>query len=150
MIEVEELREDEIRGLLSRLHYGHLAVADDDVPYVVPVHFAYDNGEIIVYTTDGKKSVIINKNPLVCLQAEEVIDNEHWESVIVNGKAIRLTEDIEIANALKLITSINPTLTPAISVHWLDNWVKENIPVIYHIAPERSSGLRAASRTDAR
>ncbi len=145
MITVEELNDTEIGEVLRRVGYGHLACSRDDVPYVIPVHFAYDAGRIVVYTTEGKKSEIIAENPLVCLQAEDVIDNQHWESVIVNGTATRLTDEDEREATMRLITSVNPTLTPAVSIQWLDSWVRENLEVIYVITPDRKSGRRAVS-----
>lgn len=144
MIEIQEMTDHQIEDLLRRTGYGHLACSADDRPYLVPVHFAYDNGEIVVYTTEGKKSEIIAQNPAVCLQAEEVTDNQNWQSVIVDGRARRVTDVDEREAALKLITAINPTLTPAVSVRWLDSWVRENIEAVYRIKPDHISGRRAS------
>lgn len=143
MIEIEELSDREIDELLSRVGYGHLACSVDDDPYVVPVHFAYRGGQIFVYTTEGKKSQMIGNNPRVCLQAEEVVNNQNWESVIVTGVAERITEPSEREAALAAITTVNPTLTPAVSIHWLDNWIRENIEVVFRIDPVRTTGRRA-------
>ena len=82
MLEVEEMGNSEIENLLSRIGYGHLACAKDNEPYVVPIHYAYSKPYIYIYTTLGKKAEIINKNPRVCLQVEEVVNNKHWHSVI--------------------------------------------------------------------
>jgi nitroimidazol reductase NimA-like FMN-containing flavoprotein (pyridoxamine 5'-phosphate oxidase superfamily) len=148
MIEVKELSDNEIVELLRRTGYGHLACARDGEPYVVPVHFAYDDGDIYVYTTEGKKFEIIRENPRVCLQAEEVTDNQHWQSVIVDGEAIQIVNEEDRERAMKLITAINPTLTPAVSIHWMDNWVRENIEVIYRIHPLSLSGRRSSGSID--
>jgi uncharacterized protein len=145
MIEVKELSDDEIVELLKRTGYGHLACSRDGKPYMVPIHFAFDNGAIYVYTTEGKKYEIIKDNPRVCLQAEEVIDNQHWQSVIVDGEAQQILDEAERERAMKLIVAVNPTLTPAVSVRWLDNWVRENIEVIYRIYPLQMSGRRSAT-----
>lgn len=146
MIEVEEMSDPEIDELLGRVGYAHLACSRDDQPYVVPVHYAYSGGEIFVYTTEGKKSEFIAANPRVCLQAEDVTDNQHWESVIVDGVATRLIGEAERDNAFKKIVEINPTLTPAVSIHWMDEWIRENIEVIYRIVPDRMTGRRAVVR----
>lgn len=147
MVEVEELNSAEIEELLKSIGYGHLACSHNDIPYVVPVHFAFDDGVIFIYTTEGKKSVIIHENPNVCLEAEMVVDNQNWQSVIVNGVAERLRDETERQHALELITKANPTLSPAVSIRWLDNWVRENIEVVYRITPERTSGRRARAET---
>ncbi|MBX7055965.1 MAG: pyridoxamine 5'-phosphate oxidase family protein [Pyrinomonadaceae bacterium] len=148
MLEVQELSRPQIIELLERLDYGHLACSLNDHPYVIPVHFAYDNGEIFIYTTEGKKSRILAANPRVCLQFEEVIDNQNWVSVIVDGEAARVTDAKERERILGLIVAINPTLTPAVSIHWMDNWVRENIEVLYRIVPLEINGRRAARNTD--
>jgi len=147
MIEVKELSDNEIVELLKRTGYGHLACTRDGEPYVVPIHFAFDDGEIFVYTTEGKKYEIIRSNPRICLQAEEVIDNQHWQSVIVDGEAIQITDETERERAMKLIIRVNPTLTPAVSVRWIDSWVRENIEVIYRIHPLQMSGRRSSAGT---
>jgi nitroimidazol reductase NimA-like FMN-containing flavoprotein (pyridoxamine 5'-phosphate oxidase superfamily) len=147
MIEVEELSNAEIDVVLSRVGFGHLACCRGDKPYVVPVHYAATEGAIYVYTTEGKKADIINENPNICLQIEEVRDNRHWQSVIVDGVAARVGPGEERDRALQLIVARNPTLTPAVSIHWMDDWVRENIEVIYRIDIESTSGRRAVERT---
>lgn len=147
MIEIEDLTDAEISDLLMRVGYGHLACCQDDRPYVVPVHYAYDGISIFIYTTEGKKFEIIRHNPNVCLQVEEVVDNRHWLSAVIDGIAIGLTHGPERGRALELVVSANPTLTPAVSIRWMDDWVRENIEVIYRITPTMTSGRRSVDRT---
>ena len=143
MIEVEEMSDNEISDLLTRLNYGHLACSSNDKPYVVPVNFTFDGGEIFIYTTDGKKSRIIDANPQVCLQTEDVKDRQHWYSIIIDGSAERIADPVERERVMKLILANNPTLTPAVSIHWMDNWVRENIEIVYRIKPTMTSGRRS-------
>jgi nitroimidazol reductase NimA-like FMN-containing flavoprotein (pyridoxamine 5'-phosphate oxidase superfamily) len=140
MIEIQEMTNSEIDEVLAQVGYGHLACARNNRPYVVPIHYAYDKLKIYIYTTDGKKTDIIRDNPQVCLQVEQVVDNGDWRSVIVDGEAERVTDREERENAIKLIRSGNPTLTPAISIRWMDNWVRENIEVVYRIRPTTITG----------
>jgi len=149
MLEVEDLSESEITEILSRVGYGHLACCRDNRPYVMPIHYAYGDGNIFIYTTEGKKFEIIKENPNVCLQIEEVNDNQHWQSVIVDGVATQLTGGAERDRALELIAAANPTLTPAVSIRWIDDWVRENIEVIYRVTPTATSGRRSLDRTGA-
>lgn len=140
MIEVREMDDKEINDVLMRMGYGHLACSVNDQPYLVPIHYAYASPIFYVYTTEGKKSEIIDENPKVCLQVEDVKDNKHWKSVIVTGRAERLVDEKLREAALEAILWVNPTLTPAVSIHWMDNWVRENIEVIYSIAPSEITG----------
>ena len=147
MIQVEELSEAEIKKILERVGYGHLACTRDNQPYVVPVHYAYAGGTVFIYTTEGKKFDIINTNPSVCLQVEEVTDNQHWQSVIVDGIAEQITDKNEREKALKIIVEANPTLTPAMSIRWMDNWVRENIAVVYRVTATSVTGRRTVNRS---
>lgn len=147
MIEIFDLSDSEIKELLARVGYGHLACCRDDKPYVVPVHYGYSGETIYIYTTEGKKADIIADNPSVCLQIEEVHDNRHWQSVIVDGQAVKLGPGDERDKALDAIVSVNPTLTPAVSIRWLDEWVRENIEVIYRIDVDMMSGRRTRDRS---
>ena len=148
MIEVRELSNNEIEEFIARLDYGHLACSDGGEPYVVPVHYAYDNGYIYIYTTQGKKSEILSKNPRICLQIEDVKNNQDWTSVIVYGEAQELTNEAERAKAVGEVVRLNPTLTPAVSIHWMDNWVRENIEVVYRIVPLETSGRESVARSE--
>lgn len=147
MIEIEDLDRRSTEQLLGSLNYGHLGCSEDGQPYVVPIHFAVSGSDVYLYTTDGKKSRIIESNPRVCLQAEDVVDNENWRSVIVLGKAVRVVDEDERTKAIELISAVNPRMTPAISVRWMDSWVKENIEVIYRIEPASITGRGTVSRT---
>lgn len=146
MIEIEEMRASEAREVLTQLNYAHLAVAKDNIPYVVPVHYAFDGRDLFIYTTEGKKADIIKVNPEICLQAEDVEDNEHWKSVMVSGTAEQITDEDSRQKALDLILKINPKLTPAISIRWMDSWVRENIEVIYRITPRAVTGRQTLKR----
>ena len=63
-----------------------------------------------------------------------------WRSVIVNGDAEQITDRIEREEVVKLIRSTNPALTPAISIRWMDNWIRENVEVVYRIKPYMIAG----------
>lgn len=146
MIEIEDMRKAEIEEILSGVGYGHLGCSDKGQPYVVPVHYAYDAPSIYVYTTEGKKTEIIRENPRVCLQVEKVVSNQDWKSVIVYGSAEQVSDAAERDRAIALVAMINPTLTPAVSIRWMDNWVRENIEVILKISSEFSTGRMSVDR----
>ena len=140
MIAVEEMNKGEIREVLKRVGYGHLGMARGNYPYVVPVQYAYDDPYIYIYTTEGKKTEIINDNPEVCLQVEDVKTDQDWVSIIATGTAERITDKTERKRALEFILESNPSLTPALSVRWMDNWIRENKEVIYRVEPRMLTG----------
>ena len=146
MVEIEEMTDSEIRETLKRLNYAHLACCKDDLFYVVPVHYSYDGEHIFIYTTEGKKAEMLRVNPELCLQAEDVLDNEHWVSVIAFGQAEQLSDEEERQAALDRILEVNPRLTPAVSIRWMDSWVRENVEVIYRVRPRKVTGRRTIDR----
>jgi nitroimidazol reductase NimA-like FMN-containing flavoprotein (pyridoxamine 5'-phosphate oxidase superfamily) len=145
MIEIKDMTFSDIDALLDRVGYGHLGCAKDNHPYVVPIHFSYDDHTIYIYTTEGKKSEMIDANSEVCLQVEEVTNSENWLSVIVVGDAEKLTEDKDRKKALAAIYATNPNLKPAVNFQWIDPWVRQqhDVEVIYRINRRATSGRRA-------
>jgi nitroimidazol reductase NimA-like FMN-containing flavoprotein (pyridoxamine 5'-phosphate oxidase superfamily) len=82
---VAEMSRQECEHLLSRLGYGRLGCARNNQPYVVPVYFAYEPGCLYGFATMGQKIEWMRSNPLVCVQAEEVLNDTEWSSVVVSG-----------------------------------------------------------------
>jgi nitroimidazol reductase NimA-like FMN-containing flavoprotein (pyridoxamine 5'-phosphate oxidase superfamily) len=140
MIAVEEMSNGQIKEVLRSVGFGHLGMARGIHPYVVPIHFAYDEPHIYIYTTEGKKTEIIKDNPEVCLQVEAVKSDRDWVSVIATGEVLKITDKAEHERALEFILAANPTLTPAISIRWMDSWVRENIEVVYRLTPRMLTG----------
>src|SRR5215475_7589690 len=91
MLKVEDMSPADMHSLLQRQKFGHLGCSRDGRPYVVPMHYAYDGKELYFFTTEGMKTQFIEANPQVCLQVDEVTDSAHWRSVMVIGRAARLT-----------------------------------------------------------
>jgi uncharacterized protein len=141
MLEIEEMTAQDSHLLLKELDYGHLGCTQHDGrPYVVPIHYAYDEPDIYIFTTEGMKTECIAANPEVCLQVEDVRDSKHWRSVIVNGRAELLSAATDKEHIIQLITKRNPTLTPAISRMWVDAWGRASVIALYRIHPEIISG----------
>ena len=145
MLKVEDMSHAEMHDLLVRQSFGHLGCSREDRPYVVPMNYAYDGEELFFFTTEGMKTRFIDANPQVCLQVEEVTDSTHWRSVMVTGVAHHLTHNAEMEKAMKLITSRNPSLTPAISATSLDAWGRGVDIAIYRITPEIIDGRKTVS-----
>jgi nitroimidazol reductase NimA-like FMN-containing flavoprotein (pyridoxamine 5'-phosphate oxidase superfamily) len=147
MIEVKEMMADEVEAVLGRVGYGHLGCAMHNKPYVLPIHFAYDSKMIYFFTTVGQKAQMIDSNPNVCLQVEEIVDNENWVSIVIFGEADRLVNSWEVDKAYDLVKGVNPNLTPALSYRWIDSWVREirDDEVIYRIKQRKTTGRRAGT-----
>jgi uncharacterized protein len=142
MLQVEDMSQEEMRALLSRIGFGHLGCSREGRPYVVPINYAYDAQAIYIFTTEGMKTEFMDANAQVCLQVEQIDDPLHWQSVTVTGKAERLTRQEEIEHAMQLITLHNPTLTPAINATRIDAWGRANNVLIYRVHPEIIDGRK--------
>ena len=132
----------EMHVLLQRESFGHLGCSREGRPYVVPMHYAYDGKELYFFTTEGMKTQFIGVNPQVCLQIEEVTDSSHWRSVMVIGRADRVTKREETERGMKLISERNPSLSPAISATQLDSLGREVDIALYRITPELIDGRK--------
>ncbi|HEV2113477.1 MAG TPA: pyridoxamine 5'-phosphate oxidase family protein [Terriglobales bacterium] len=143
MIDIEEMTPGEVTDFLTRNNYGHLGCSRDGRPYVVPVHFAFRDPHIYLYTTEGMKTDFISANPQVCLQSEQVQDTQHWHSVIVIGKAERMTSEADRNHALEILReSQDPASTPALARTWTDAWGRQLEEAIYRITPAITSGRK--------
>ena len=142
MVNIEDMPLDEMKALLQAVGFGHLGCARDNRPYVVPMHYSYDGEAVYFFTTEGTKTGYIDHNPEVCLQVEEVRDAAHWRSVMVSGRAERITERDEMERAMQLITRRNPTLTPAVNLTQIDAWGRANEIALYRLRPEIIDGRK--------
>ncbi len=140
MLDIDEMNQAEIQELLSQVGYGHLAYIHAGLPYVMPMHYYLEASDIYLFTTIGMKTHDIDANPEICLQVEAIRDPLHWRSVIVNGRAEKLTALPDINQALLLIKKHNPTLSPALNRTWIDAEGRSEMVAIYRIHPREMSG----------
>src|ERR1044071_9659654 len=110
MLEITDMTQGEMMALLLRARVGHLGCARDGHPYVVPMNYAFDAAALYFFTTEGTKTDYMAANREVCFQVEEITDARRWVSVMLLGRAERLTSAEETERAMQLITSRNPTL----------------------------------------
>ena len=104
--EDKEIRDkDEIESIVQRAIVCRVAFSENDVPYIVPVNFGYEDDCLYVHSApEGKKIEIIKQNNNVCFELDidhEVVRAEtpcNWamkyRSVIGFGKAF-LVRDVE-------------------------------------------------------
>ncbi len=140
MLDIDEMGSKEMQDFLYKVGYGHLGFIHEGKPYVMPMHYYLEEENIYLFTTVGMKTHDIDANPEVCLQVEEIHDPLHWRSVIVNGRADRLTEQPDIDRAMQFIKELNPNLSPAINRTWIDSWGHSEVIAIYRIHEGEISG----------
>jgi nitroimidazol reductase NimA-like FMN-containing flavoprotein (pyridoxamine 5'-phosphate oxidase superfamily) len=86
---------------LEHAHVGRLACSRDNQPYIVPMNFVSDGCFLYLYgfTTLGQKIAWMRSNPLVCFEIDDVVDHNHWMSVIVFGRYEELPDTQEFKSA---------------------------------------------------
>jgi nitroimidazol reductase NimA-like FMN-containing flavoprotein (pyridoxamine 5'-phosphate oxidase superfamily) len=132
----------EMIALLLRCSFGHLGCSRDDHPYVVPMNYAFDSQDLYFFTTEGTKTDFISANSEVCFQVEEITNARHWRSVMVLGKAERISRQEETETAMHFIVERNPTLIPALNKTKIGPWLRSSHVAIYRVRPDAIHGRK--------
>ena len=72
--------------LLARVRLCRLACAHEGQPYITPTYCAYEANYLYSFSRLGQKITWMRANPLVCVQADELVSPRDWATVIVLGK----------------------------------------------------------------
>jgi uncharacterized protein len=105
---------DEIDAIIRKALVMHIAMADGDVPYLLPLNFGYDGSFIYFHSaSEGRKIDMIKNNPRVafCFEGDVAISPQKtackWEtayrSVVGLGKAESIESPKEKETAFKII-----------------------------------------------
>ena len=94
------------------------------------------------FTTEGTKTEYMAANREVCFQVEEVEGATSWRSVMLTGRAGRLTSAEETERAMLLVSERNPTLAPAFNRTKIGPWTRLTHVAIYRIRPRQSTAAR--------
>jgi hypothetical protein len=105
----------ELESIIANAQVCRIGLALNDIPYIVPVNFGYDNNCLFFHSTHkGKKIDIIKQNNNVCFEIDidtGIITNSEnpckatmkYRSVIGTGKAYFITDITEKRRALESI-----------------------------------------------
>lgn len=142
-----ELTQKECLEALTRLRFGRLACVRDDQPYVVPIYFAYHLRYLYSFAAPGQKIAWMRTNPLVCVEADDIINRYDWLSVIVQGRYEELLDNAEGKPARELTHS----LLQQEAMWWEPAYARtdhhgataELTPIYYRIHIDQVSGRQA-------
>ena len=112
--EKEITEKSEIEAVIQKATVCRIGMSDNNIPYIVPMCFGYQEDAIYVHgSLKGKKTDILKKNQNVCFEFDintEVVEGEKackwsmkYKSVIGFGKAIFLNELDDKRKALNII-----------------------------------------------
>jgi len=142
---IHELTEDECRDILKRTNLARLACSRHDQPYIVPIHFDFDEEWFYSFSTLGQKIDWMRANPKVCVEVDDITDKTHWTTVVAFGRYQELTDSLShfgARNRARELFEKRPEW-------WLPGAGKlvsseHPIPVVYRIRINRMTGRRAA------
>jgi len=106
----------EIDAILAVGKVMHLALSDNDVPFVVPVFYAYDGTSVYFHSAQaGTKIAIMRRNPRVCfevtvdhgvIESESACDFEAKHRTVIGfGRAVFVEDETEKVQALDRIVA---------------------------------------------
>jgi nitroimidazol reductase NimA-like FMN-containing flavoprotein (pyridoxamine 5'-phosphate oxidase superfamily) len=144
---IEELTSRASLDFLAHIHVGRLGCSHAGQPYVVPIYFSYQDDFLYTFSTIGRKIEWMRANPLVCIQADEVVSAEHWVSVVVFGEFEELpdTPDFvrERALAHDLLQKKAMWWEPGFAKTVLHGFERPLVPIFYRIQIKQITGHRA-------
>jgi hypothetical protein len=139
-----EMTEEECGTALEQVHFGRLACARGNQPYIVPINFSYDRKHLYGITTLGQKIEWMRSNPLVCLEIDERTSHRYWVSVVVFGRYEELPDTPQYeharAQALEVLQQQTMWWEPAcVPIEKRE----QRSPIFYRIHIEQMTGRRA-------
>jgi len=98
-----ELNEKQIESVLRQQIIGRLGCHYDGETYLVPLNYVYKDGYIYAHSAPGKKIDMMQKNPKVCFEVEELDSIFQWKCVIAWGTFEEITDPVEKQMARQLL-----------------------------------------------
>jgi nitroimidazol reductase NimA-like FMN-containing flavoprotein (pyridoxamine 5'-phosphate oxidase superfamily) len=117
-----DLDEDAIEVILHHQLVGHIACHANELTYIVPVSYAYDNGNVYVHTHEGMKVNMMRKNPEVCFSVHRMENMANWQSVIAWGNFAEVTDETAREEALQVLLKRNLPVITSKTVQLTPNW----------------------------
>lgn len=129
---LEILTEAECRELLELGGIGRVGVTAGALPVILPVNFAYVDGDIVFRTGDGTKLRASRDGVVVAFEIDGYdVGSQHGWSVLAVGRAHEIEDAVDLAMARGL------GLAP---------WANGSLVHYVRLTPELLSGRRIAAR----
>lgn len=147
-MQINEMNGEECSAFLKRASLGRLGCSYENQPYVVPIHFAYED-YLYVFSTFGQKLKWMRANPKVCVQTDEIRNQGEWISVIVYGEYEELTEPqytTERSHASSLLAKRYQWWLNALGERQLRVGDSQIEPLFFRVRIQSMTGLRATEQ----
>jgi len=106
------LSKSEACAIIDSGRLGRLGCLDRGEPYVVPINYIVDGGEIFSHSLPGKKIDAMRAYPRVCLQVDNIWDEFHWRSAVAFADFEEVTDANQKTTILRRLLERFPNLTP--------------------------------------
>ena len=142
---IRELTKEASLSLLTRIHLGRLACAKANQPYIFPISFAYHENSLYCASTIGRKIEWMRENPLVSVEADDIVSAQKWESVIVSGRYEEISDTPEMWDMRQLAWSLLQEVNkqwwePAYVKTVIDGVERPLTPLFFRIRIEQITG----------
>lgn len=134
---VGKMNDNQIINVLQSQLIGRLACYADKKLYMVPITYAYQDGYIYCHSKDGLKIKMMNQNPEVCFEVDDIENMNSWRCVIIWGQYEKLDGKNAQANARQILNdriepfSIGETVVP---------YIRQDVPHTFRIKIKEKSG----------
>jgi nitroimidazol reductase NimA-like FMN-containing flavoprotein (pyridoxamine 5'-phosphate oxidase superfamily) len=140
MSDLRQLTPDECESLLRHSRLARIAVRDAEGTYVVPISFAYADGEIYGHSPPGRKVTLMRRWPHISLLVDDITNFATWRSVLCRGKWHELeTEDDRTRARLVLLRAFEGDLWWVTAGHGHRTALADAI--LYRIEIEEMTGM---------
>jgi nitroimidazol reductase NimA-like FMN-containing flavoprotein (pyridoxamine 5'-phosphate oxidase superfamily) len=130
-------------ALVQRVKVGRLACILADQPYIVPLRFAVEEGELYCLSTLGRKIVAMRENPRVCIAFDEIAGIRDWISVLVFGHFEELLDDSARQHAHRMLQNGGNWWEPAYAEALIAGERRMLEHLYFRIHIEKMTGRRA-------
>lgn len=148
---IQEITHEDNIGLLAHMHLGRLGCTQGTQPYVVPIHFVYNNNYLYSFSTVGQKINWMRANPLVCVQTDRIVSDEEWVSLVIFGSYEELPDSPERKMdrdlAFQLLQQRANWWEPGYAKTIVQHAARELHPVYFRIKVVKITGLCSASES---
>lgn len=155
---IVDLSKAESLDFIARARLGRLGCALELQPYVVPFYFAYRKNYLYSCSALGKKIEWMRKNPLVCVQADEIVSQQAWTSVVIFGTYEELPDTPEVDGEIVGPRSLRTLAYQLLQQQHPDWWApaflrtivgekRPLVPIYFRIAIDEITGHQAVAAT---
>jgi uncharacterized protein len=145
---VQEITKGESLSVLKSMRLGRLACSKDGQPYITPLYFSLSGNFLYSFSTVGQHIEWMRKNPLVCVETDEVVSSHDWVSIIVLGRYEELPDTPdwgrERAIAHELLQHKADWWEPGYAKTILHGTERPLVPVYFRIEIAEITGHRAS------